>query len=89
MFRVEWLREAVDELAEICINADSRSRQAITEETSNLDRKLQNDPFREGESREGEVRVLFTHPLGVLFEVDAERKIVWILHIWAFRQGGS
>jgi hypothetical protein len=76
MFRVEWLREAVDELAEIWINADSQLRQAITEETSNLDRKLQNDPFRESESREGEVRVLFAHTLGVLFEVDAARKIV-------------
>jgi hypothetical protein len=39
------------------------------------------------ESREGEVRVLFARPLGVLFEVDTEQKTVWILHVWAFRQG--
>jgi hypothetical protein len=87
MFRVEWLSEAVSELADIWIKADSQSRQVITEATHNLDRELQTDPFRESESREGEVRVLFTRPLGVLFEVDAAQRIVWILHVWSFRQG--
>ena len=31
MFRVEWLQEAVGELADIWIKADSQARQAITE----------------------------------------------------------
>jgi hypothetical protein len=87
MYRVEWLREAVDELADIWVNADSQLRQAITQVTHNLDRELQADPFRESESREGEVRVVFARPLGVLFEVDAAQRIVRILHVWAFRQG--
>jgi hypothetical protein len=52
MFRVEWLREAVSELADIWIKADSRSRQAITEATHNLDRQLQIDPFRNSDSSE-------------------------------------
>ncbi len=87
MFRAEWLQEAVGELADIWTRADSQSRQAITEATHNLDRELQTDPFRESESREGEVRVSFARPLGVLFDVDAEQRIVWILHVWSFRQG--
>jgi hypothetical protein len=46
MFRVEWLREAVGELAELWIEADSPFRQAITEATHALDQELQADPFR-------------------------------------------
>lgn len=37
MFQVAWLREAVDELADIWIKADSPSRKAITQATHILD----------------------------------------------------
>jgi hypothetical protein len=70
MFRVEWLREAVGELAELWIEADSPFRQAITEATHALDQELQADPFRVSESREGDVRISFSKPLAILFEVD-------------------
>jgi hypothetical protein len=53
MFRVEWLREAVGELAELWTEADSPFRQAITEANHALDQELQADPFRVSESREG------------------------------------
>ena len=89
MFGVEWVQEAVDELADMWVNADSQSRQAITDATHELDRELQNDPYRESESREGDVRVAFASPLGVLFEVNAQQRIVSILHVWAFRRGAS
>jgi hypothetical protein len=89
MFRVEWLREAVEELAELWIEADSPLRQAITEATHALDQELQADPFRRSESREGEVRISFFNPLALLFEVDPKQKIVWILHVWSFRQRGA
>ena len=45
MFRVEWLREAVGELAELWIDGDSPFRQAITEATHALDQELQADQF--------------------------------------------
>jgi hypothetical protein len=86
MFRVEWLREAVGELAEIWTRADSASRQTITQATHALDQELQADPFRQSESREEDVRILFVHPLAVLFEVDPRQRIVWILHVWTFHQ---
>jgi hypothetical protein len=60
MFRVEWLRVAVGELAELWIEADSPFRQAITEATHALDQELQADPFRASDSREGEVRISFS-----------------------------
>jgi hypothetical protein len=89
MFRVEWLREAVSELADLWIKADSPSRQVLTEVTHALDQELQADPFRQSESREEEVRILFADPLAVLFEVELQQRIVWILHVWTFRQAKS
>ncbi|MGC8638609.1 MAG: type II toxin-antitoxin system RelE family toxin [Isosphaeraceae bacterium] len=86
MYRVEWLREAVDELADIWIKADSPFRQEIIRATHALDRELQADPYRQSESREGDVRILFERPLGVLIEVDDRQGIVWILHVWPLRQ---
>jgi hypothetical protein len=86
MFQVAWLREAVDELADIWIKADSPSRKAITKVTHILDQELKVDPLRQSESRAGNVRILFADPLAVLFEVDSMQRIVWILHIWRFRQ---
>jgi ParE toxin of type II toxin-antitoxin system, parDE len=83
---VEWLREAVNELADIWIKADSPLRQNITEATQTLDQELQRDPFQHSESREGNARILFARPLGILFEVDPRQGVVWVLHVWSFRQ---
>ena len=86
MFRVEWLQEAVGELAELWIAADSPGRQAITKATHALDQELQTDPFRASESRDADVRIAFSIPLAILFEADLEERIVWILHVWSFRR---
>ncbi len=85
-FRVEWLQEAVDELATLWMQADSAQRRAITEATRDIDQELQTDPFRQSESRADQRRVMFVQPLGVLFDVDLERRIVWLLHVWQFRR---
>jgi hypothetical protein len=85
MFRVEWVQEAVDELATIWTDADSARRQRITEAAHALDQELQSDPFRQSESRDGDIRILFSSPLAVLFEVDSVGNAVWILHVWNFR----
>jgi hypothetical protein len=89
MFRVEWLQEAVDELAGIWTQADSSSRQAVTAATHALDEELQANPYRQSESRDDEERVLFVYPLAVQVEVDLQRRIVWVLHVWRFRRRGK
>jgi hypothetical protein len=89
MFRVEWLQEALDELANLWMQADSALRQAITAATHALDQELQVDPYRNSEAREDEERVLFAYPLGVQIEVDLQQRIVWILHVWRFRRRGE
>jgi hypothetical protein len=86
MFRVEWLQEALDELTELWLRADSALRQAITAATSAVDQELQADPYRSTESREDEVRVFFAYPLGFQVEVDLHRRAVQVLHVWRFRR---
>jgi len=89
MFRVEWLQEALDELTLLWMQAESSLRQALTAATHRIDQELHTDPYRQSESREDEERVLFVYPLGVQFEVDLQRRIVWILHVWQFRRRGE
>jgi len=83
MFRVEWLRDAVNELADIWIKADSPQRQEITKAARTLDKELESDPFRKSESREADTRISLARPLGILFEVDSRLGVVWILHVWS------
>ena len=86
MFHVDWLQEALDELARIWMKADSTLRQAITAATHLLDQEMETDPFRQSESRDDEERVLFAFPLGLLIEVNLQQRIVWVLHVWQFRR---
>jgi hypothetical protein len=89
MFQVEWLEETLNQLADLWVNADSNLRQAITAATHAIDAELQDDPYRQSESREQEERVLFVHPLGVRFEVDDDKRVVWVLDVWRFRHRGE
>jgi hypothetical protein len=84
MFRVEWLQNALDELANIWVQADSALRQAITAATHRIDQELKVNPYLQSESRGGDERVLLVYPLGVQIEVDEQRKIVWVLNVWRF-----
>ncbi len=86
MFQVEWLEQAVEELARIWLRAESDQRRAITEASNTIDRELQTDPFRQSESRDDEHRVLFARPLGVYFKVDMQQRVVGVGHVWYFRQ---
>jgi hypothetical protein len=51
MFRVLWLHEALAELANLWVQADSALRKAITTATNAIDQTLQANPFRQSESR--------------------------------------
>ena len=89
MFRVEWLPEALDDLTNLWLQADPSFRKAITAVTHVIDVELQDDPYRQTESREEDERVLFAYPLAVQFEIDSQRRIVWVLHAWRFRRRGE
>lgn len=84
MYRVEWIKKALEELAELWMLADSDLRKAITSAVHALDEELKVDPFRLSESRESNERILFSFPLGIQFEVDTDNLVISVLHVWRF-----
>ena len=86
---MEWIQKALDELTALWTHADSALRQAITQASNTLDEELAADPSRHGESRGADERVVFVYPLGVQIQIDAAKRIVWVLHVWRFRRRGE
>jgi len=82
MFRVQWVQRAEDELTEIWLAA--RDRYAVTEAANRLDSILRADPNGVGESRDGDERITFSDPLGVLFRIVPDR-LVEVTHVWRCR----
>lgn len=86
MYRVDWIRIALDALMEIWMAADDRN--AITEAVERIDRELALDPSHAGESRPNDQRVTYALPLGVRFEViESERRVV-VVAVWRVRRRG-
>jgi hypothetical protein len=53
MFRVVWLKEALDELAECWLQADSVGRERFSKAADKIEQSLRDDPMDAGESRSG------------------------------------
>jgi len=85
MFSVYRTNEAQGPLRAAWEQAGSALRKAILQATHEVDQLLYNQPHEQGESRGGQVRILFLPPLGILFEVDHDKRLVTILRSWAFR----
>lgn len=83
MFTVLWLPRALNQLTAIWLAAADRP--AITQASDRIDHRLRRDPEGESESRQGQDRVLFEAPLGVLIRVDAGDRKVYVLSVWRFR----
>lgn len=83
-FSVRWKELALDDLTAIWLRADSTSRVKITGAAREVDRLLQNDPALQGESREGDRRIMFVAPLAVSFRVLERNSIVHVLRIRRF-----
>ena len=79
-YRITWTRSAQEHLAGVwLVSAD---RQAVTSAAAWIDAQLTNDPQTQGESRSGNVRILIQRPLGVLYEVVEEDRIVYVSAVW-------
>lgn len=83
MHQVEWLTSAERELTQLWLGA--RDRIAITEATSRLDSILRVAPGSVGESRDRNERITFVEPLGAVFRVLADRRLVHVVHVWRTR----
>ncbi|MGH7136903.1 MAG: hypothetical protein ACREHD_14280 [Pirellulales bacterium] len=88
-FSLEWKQTATDELADIWLRADSRTRRKITAATVKVDDLLKRDPYGESESREGDRRIMFVAPLAITFRVDPEVDNVEVLRVRRFRDKSS
>ena len=81
MFAVTWPGEAVDELAKILLADFDNAAAAMEAAVLALNERLATDPFAEGESRGGNVRVTFARPhLTVYVSVDITRRTVKAVH---------
>jgi hypothetical protein len=85
MFNIYRSEEALAPLSGVWERADAPLREAIMAASRRIDQQLHVDPQEQGESRENQSRILFEAPLGVIYEVDEEKKLVRILRAWMYR----
>lgn len=80
MFLVVWGRQAFNAMDDtIRSNLGRRREFALT--LRQMTHQLSTDPEGVGESREGEMRVMFAGELSVFYRVDADEKTVEIAHV--------
>jgi hypothetical protein len=81
-YTVIWVPDAEQELAAIWIAAADRD--AVTAAAHQVDQDLRRDPDTQGESRPEGRRIVLEHPLGVLFTIQPQDRIVYVLTVWHF-----
>jgi len=86
MFHVEWTRSAIEDLAGGWEQADSRLRGDITAATFEVERRLQGQPDRMGESRNPGERLLIVNPLWTTFHVNVHARTVLISAVQVHRR---
>lgn len=68
------------ELAAIWIAAEDRK--AVSDAANDIEKALATAPLDHGESREGNLRILFVAPLGARYTVQVENGRVVIVQFW-------
>jgi hypothetical protein len=86
-YTVLWDPDVEQDLASLWMNAPDRA--AVTAAADRIDELLKTDPEQQGESRINEWRLLTVAPLGILFQVFEEDRIVRVIQVWRFRQRGG
>ena len=79
-YTVVWVPAALMELATAWSDADDRTEVAAA--SDEIDHQLSMAPRLAGESRGGNLRILFAGPLAVDFEVLEEDRMVMVLSVW-------
>ena len=79
MFDVRWADRADDELAAAWLAAADAD--AVTRAADQIENQLARDPLACGESRAGNVRLLFEPPLSVLYRVVTPARVVWVVSV--------
>jgi hypothetical protein len=82
-YTVVWKPEAERRLAQLWL--DAADRNAVTQAAHQIDQRLRIGPEDAGESRPGGRRLLLVSPLGVLFRVIPQDRLVRVLTVWQFQ----
>jgi hypothetical protein len=78
-FTVLWRQVAENKLANMWLHESDRAEVAAAADA--VDQLLGMDPLAQGESREGNKRILLYPPLAVLYQVSVDDRIVHVLTI--------
>ena len=81
MFAIVWVQNALDELADVFVEAELTEQDRMTSGIEALNRRLTIEPTDEGESRWNGYRVTFPHGLVVIFHVNIEDQIVHVMRV--------
>jgi hypothetical protein len=81
-FTVLWSQNAEDKLALLWLS--STDRQAVTDAADNIDAILRRQAETAGESRPMGRRILHETPLGVIYSVSHDDRMVLVLDVWRF-----
>ena len=79
-YTVVWTRNAEDLLAQVWLNASNR--QEVRRATDEIDLLLHDDPELQGESRPNGRRMLLNNPVGVVYQVKPDDRVVEVLYVW-------
>ncbi len=76
-FTVIWLADLEPALIDLYLRAKADgAADAVARATAEIDRRLTADPLRDGESRDGQVRILIELPLSVDYELAVDGRTV-------------
>ena len=76
-FIVNWTRHALRQFQDMWTTATDPN--AVDAAATRIDQTLSTDADQQGESRDDGVRILFDPPLAVLFVVDADVGVVYVV----------
>ena len=81
-WKVIWQPSVEQQVASFWLNPAWRAE--LNQVTAAIDRQLQIDPFAVGESRLGDMRIMFEPPYGVYFFIHEPSLTVYVLRIWRY-----
>jgi hypothetical protein len=82
MFAVLWVRSTLDDLARIRAEIDASQWQIVGAAIREIERRLRDNPEKEGESRPNGQRISFVAPLAFTFEPVPDRQVVVVSNVW-------
>jgi hypothetical protein len=78
-YTVTWTRYALRQFHDLWTTATDPD--AVDAAATRIQQSLTNDAEQQGESRQGDVRVLFDPPLAVLFVADPDVAVAYIVEV--------